>query len=334
MPSVILATGHHVPDQIIDNEALRTPLGSDPDWVFERTGILSRRFARPEDTTTSLALAASRNALAQASLTPADLDAIIFATLSPDLAFPGCGVLLQHALGAPNLPALDIRNQCSGYLYALQIARAWIDADLYRRVLIVGSEIHSAGLDMSPNGRTISVLFGDGAGAVILERSDDATRGVLDIRLGSDGTHAQALCCEAPSARSRPHISLADLSAGRHYPKMSGRVVFRHAIEVLTREIEALLSDHGLTRDNPQRQELWFIAHQANRRLNEYLIETLDLNPTRTLHTIETFGNTTAASIPMALDIARRADKLHHGDLILHAAFGSGFTWGVGLVRL
>jgi 3-oxoacyl-[acyl-carrier-protein] synthase-3 len=334
MPSVIVATGRHVPDQRLTNEALSPMLASDPAWIVERTGIEARHFAAPTDTTTTLAAAAARQAMARAGWGPGDVDALIFATLSPDLAFPGCGVLLQHMLGLPHIPALDIRNQCSGYLYALQVARAWIEAGIYRRVLIVGSEVHSVGLDLTERGRAISVLFGDGAGAVLLERSEEAGRGVLDVRLGANGAHAEALWCEAPGARMRPHITAADIARGRHYPQMLGRVVFRHAIEVLSREVERILTDHGIGAGSAEREAIWFVPHQANRRINEYLVEKLGLNPDRTLHTIRDFGNTTAASIPMALDVAREESGMGEGALVLHAAFGSGFTWGTALVRM
>jgi 3-oxoacyl-[acyl-carrier-protein] synthase-3 len=334
MPSLIVATGRHVPAQRLTNADLAPRLASDPAWILERTGIEARHFAGAQDTTTSLGAAAARQAMARAGWGPGDLDALIFATLSPDMAFPGCGVLLQHALGLRHIPALDVRNQCSGYLYALQVARGWIEAGLYRRVLIVGSEVHSAGLDLTEQGKAISVLFGDGAGAVLLERGEEAGRGVLDVRLGANGAHAEALWCEAPGARMRPHITAADIARGRHYPKMLGRAVFRHAIEVLSREVERLLVDHGIAPGSTARQELWFVPHQANRRINEYLVEQLGLNPDRTLHTIKDYGNTTAASIPMALDVAREEAGMGPGALVLHAAFGSGFTWGTALVRM
>jgi 3-oxoacyl-[acyl-carrier-protein] synthase III len=334
MPSVIVATGRHVPDQRLTNEALSPLLSSDPAWILERTGIEARRFAAATDTTTSLAAAAATQAMQRAGWGPGDIDALIFATLSPDLAFPGCGVLLQHMLGLPHIPALDVRNQCSGYLYALQVARAWIEAGIYRRVLIVGSEVHSAGMDMSPAGRAISVLFGDGAGAVLLERGEEVGRGVLDVRLGANGAHAEALWCEAPGARMRPHITANDLARGRHYPQMLGRAVFRHAIEILPREIERILTDHHILPGSPERDALWFIPHQANRRINEHLVEQLGLNPERTLHTIVDYGNTTAASIPMALDVALTEREMGPGAMVLHAAFGSGFTWGTALIRM
>jgi 3-oxoacyl-[acyl-carrier-protein] synthase-3 len=265
-----------------------------------------------------------------------ELDALIFATLSADLTFPGCGVLLQDALGVAGLPALDVRNQCSGYLYAMHVADAWIRAGVYNRVLVVGAEIHSAGLDFSEEGRAITVLFGDGAGAVILEGEEveeGSTRGILELTLGADGSGAEHLCCERPGTRSGTHITVEDIRNKRHYPTMNGRTVFRYAISTLMREISALTERHAELLD-ARRADLIMVPHQANQRINEHLATQLGLSEDQVIHTIENHGNTTAASIPMALDIARRDGRIKEGALIMHAAFGSGFTWGTGLIGL
>lgn len=331
--SVIVGSGHYVPARVVTNEEIAALVGSDAEWIESRTGIKARRFASASETTSGLGLEAAKRALEDAGLEAQQLDALIFATLSPDHAFPGCGVYVQDALGVAGLPALDVRNQCSGYLYALSVADAWIRAGVYRRVLVIGAEVHSAGVDFSERGKAITVLFGDGAGAVILAREevDDATLGpgIWQVRLGADGKGAQQLWCEAPGSSLRPHIDVQSLAQGRHYPQMNGRAVFRHAVQTLEREVKSLLDDHEI-----DCASLRFVPHQANQRINEILAKSLGILPEHTIHSIVDYGNTTAASIPMALDLGRKDGRLKAGDMILHAAFGSGFTWGVALLRL
>ncbi|MEC9442487.1 MAG: beta-ketoacyl-ACP synthase 3 [Myxococcota bacterium] len=334
--SIIKGTGHYVPDRIVSNAELVAYVGGSAQWIEERTGIRERRWARASQTTSELGLLATKRALEDAGVEARELDALIFATLSADLTFPGCGVLLQDALGVAGLPALDVRNQCSGYLYAMHVADAWIRAGVYNRVLVVGAEIHSAGLDFSEEGRAITVLFGDGAGAVILEGEEveeGSTRGILELTLGADGSGAEHLCCERPGTRSGTHITVEDIRNKRHYPTMNGRTVFRYAISTLMREISALTERHAELLD-ARRADLIMVPHQANQRINEHLATQLGLSEDQVIHTIENHGNTTAASIPMALDIARRDGRIKEGALIMHAAFGSGFTWGTGLIGL
>lgn len=334
--SIIKGTGHYVPDRIVTNAELVAYVGGSAEWIEERTGIRERRWARASQTTSELGLLATERALEDAGWEASDLDALIFATLSADLTFPGCGVLLQDALGVAGLPALDVRNQCSGYLYALHVADAWIRAGVYDKVLVVGAEIHSAGLDFSEEGRSITVLFGDGAGAVLLqgeEVEEGSHRGVLDIALGADGSGAEHLCCERPGTRSGTHITIEDIRNKRHYPVMNGRTVFRYAISTLLRELEGLSARHAALLEQ-HRERVMMVPHQANRRINEHIATQLGLADRQVIHTIENHGNTTAASIPMALDIARRDGRLSEGALIMHAAFGSGFTWGTGLIGL
>ena len=328
--SVIAGTGHYVPERCVTNAQLALQVNSDAQWISTRTGIEQRYYAAADETTSSMGAHAARAALKDANLQPTDLDAIIFATLSPDVAFPGCGVFLQRELGLRDIPALDVRNQCSGYLYALSIAHAWIQTGMYNTILIVGSEIHSAGLDFSPKGRDITVLFGDGAGAVILSAADEASshRGVLDVRLGADGEGAENLWCEVPGSLHKPHIDVALLRARKQFPQMRGRAVFRHAVTVLQRELTALLETHQL---DPN--EIILVPHQANMRINEMLGQQLQIPQSQIVHTISQFGNTTAASIPMALDCARKQGLIQPETMIVHAAFGSGFTWGTALVR-
>ena len=333
MRSVIIGTGHYVPERVVTNEELVTYVGGSAEWIEERTGIRERRWARASETTSELALRASQRALEDAGLEPGDLDALILATLSPDYAFPGSGVLLQDALGVAGLPALDVRNQCSGYLYGLQVAHAWLRSGIYERVLLVGAEIHSAGLDFSEEGRPITVLFGDGAGAVVLEAQPEGAEGaagVLQVRLGSDGSGAEQLYCERPGSRGGVHISVEHVRERRHFPRMNGRAVFRRAIGTLSQQLEQLLADQDL--EDPSR--LVLVPHQANRRINEQVARVVGIEADQVVHTIERFGNTTAASIPMALDWARRQGRCEPGTVVAHAAFGSGFTWGTALVGL
>lgn len=329
--SVIAGTGHYVPERVVTNDELITYVGGDAQWIEERTGIKRRRWGTADQSTAVLGHHAALAALADAGRRADELDALVFATLSPDMMFPGSGVFLQHSLGVPGLPALDVRNQCSGYLYALHVADAWIRAGIYERVLVVGAENQSAGLDISEQGRGIAVLFGDGAGAVVLERSDEA-EGITEITLGADGSGAPQLCMERPGTLGGVHISVEHLRRGKHYPSMNGRQVFRRAISTLTRELGALFERHTL--HEPERFErVVLVPHQANRRINEHVASELGLQDHQVIHTIEDYGNTTAASIPMALDIARRDGRITRNTLLVHAAFGSGYTWGTSLIE-
>jgi len=324
----ITGTGRALGARRVTNAELAPRLGSSDDWIVARTGIRARHFIEPGESNTSLALDASRKALDDAGLAPDQLDAIVFATLSPDMVFPGNGVLLQEALGVAPIPALDVRNQCSGFLYALSVARAWILSATYRRVLVVGSEVHSTGLDLTPRGRAVSILFGDGAGAVVLEATErsDASQGreggaLEAVLLGADGRGARHLFCDRPSAAQHPSITPDDLEAGRHYAQMEGRQVFRRAVELLSEQVSERIASHDL---DPGRVLL--VAHQSNRRINELVAQRAGIPEERVLHTIEEWGNTTAGSIPMALDMARREHLYEPGDPIIMAAFGSGLT--------
>ncbi len=330
MGTAIRGTGYAVPERVVSNDELAPQLGTTAEWIEQRTGILERRWIEPGDSNASLAESAARKALDDAGWKPRDVDMVIVATLSPDACFPGVGVYLADALGMEATPALDVRNQCSGFLYALSIADAWLATGRYRRVLLVGSEVHSTSLDRSPSGRNVTALFGDGAGAVALEWSDDEP-GVVDVRLGADGSGAELLWCELPSARLHPSISATAVAQGRHYPRMQGRAVFKRAVETLEREVRAVIDE--IPRLQPL-DDVLFVPHQANRRINEMVAERVGIRPDQVVHTIDRFGNTTAASIPMALDIARKDGRAAPGRTLLFAAFGSGFTWGTGVCVL
>ncbi|HSJ16266.1 MAG TPA: beta-ketoacyl-ACP synthase III [Longimicrobiales bacterium] len=325
-----ISTGFYVPERLLDNEALTQWWDTTDEWIRERTGIRERHWVEPGvQAGSDLALEATRIALARADLKPTDLDCIIFATLSPDYFFPGGGVYLQRKLGVPGIPALDVRNQCTGFLYGLSIADAWIRTGQYRRVLLVGAEVHSTGMDWGPNGRDLGVLFGDGAGVAILGPTAEDGRGVLSTHLFADGNHAELLWCEADASANSPRISHADLDAGKQYPTMKGREVFKNAVTRMPESVRLALETNGL--GIPDIDLL--IAHQANLRINEMVAKQLGLREDQVYNNIERFGNTTAATIPIALDECVQSGRLERGDLLLLTAFGSGFTWGSAAIR-
>jgi 3-oxoacyl-[acyl-carrier-protein] synthase-3 len=315
---------------VVSNEDIVAMTGGTAEWIEERTGIRNRHFVDPGMTNSMMGERAARNALEAAGLGPEDLDVLLYATLSPDAGFPGSGVFLQRHLGRAGIPALDIRNQCSGFLYGLSIARAWLESGTYRRALLVGSEIHSTGLDFTKAGRTVASIFGDGAGAVVLEASDDASVGgrILDVRLGADGTGAEALWCELPASGLHPNMDASYLAEGRQFPQMKSRSVFRHAVETLERELGSLLVDHGLKPD-----EILLVPHQSNKFLNVMVADRLKIPHENIVSTIENLANTTAASLPIGLDFAQKQGRLHEGKPVVLAAFGSGYTWGCALIQ-
>jgi 3-oxoacyl-[acyl-carrier-protein] synthase III len=327
--SRIVATGHYVPDRVVTNKELETMMDTTDEWIQQRTGIKERRWIDKECGASDMAKVAADRALEMAGMKAQDIDAIIFASLSPDLCFPGSGCLLQALLEIPGVPALDIRNQCSGFIYGMQIADAWIRTGLYKNVLFVGSEVHSTGLDISTTGRDVSVIFGDGAGAVLFGPTDDEKQGVLTTYAGADGRFARELWVELPASRLIPRITPEMLSEGRHYPKMNGREVFKHAVRRLPEAVMLALKATGLSVKDID----LFIPHQANLRISEAVQKALELPDEKIYNNIERYGNTTAASIPIALDECIRSGRLKRGQLLAVGAFGAGFTWGSGLVR-
>jgi 3-oxoacyl-[acyl-carrier-protein] synthase-3 len=321
--------GHFVPPKVVTNHDLAKQMTTSDEWIVQRTGIKERHYA--EDGVGSLALSveASKRALADAKIDAKDVDAILYATLSPDYCFPGNGVFLQNALGCRQIPAMDIRTQCSGFLYGLQTADAMIRAGLYKTVLLVGSEVHSSGVEFSDRGRDVTVLFGDGAGAVVL-RGEETERGVLFTKVASDGSGAKDLWVMAPASCRQPRMTPQMLEEGLQYPQMNGKLVFKWATEKMPEISEEALKATGTS----VADLAWFVPHQANLRINELVARRLGIPEEKCWNNIVRFGNTTAATIPIGLSELHEAGKLKTGDLVLLAAFGSGFTWGSALVRM
>ena len=324
-----LGTGLAVPDQVVTNDDLSGRMDTSDDWISARTGIRERRWVRDGETGATLALAASRSALEAAGLGPGEIDAIVYATSTPDHFAPGNGVYLQHQLGAGSIPALDIRAQCSGFVYALSVADAWIRCGAYRNILVVGAEVQSTGMDVSTAGRNTAVIFADGAGAAVLGPTDDPGRGILGFDLHSDGAHADKLWVDAPGSMYHPRVSPKQLEEGRHFLQMDGKDVFRHAVVRMPESVTAVLAREGLA---PADLGL-LIPHQANLRISEMVQKTLGLRDEQVYNNIERYGNTTAATIPIALHECVRAGRIRRGDLVALTAFGSGFMWGSALVR-
>ena len=326
----IAGIGHYVPPGVVTNHDLEQLMDTSDAWIQERTGIRERRHAVPGVTCTDLATEAARAAMADAGWTPDDVQFLIFATLSPDLYFPGNGVLLQHQLGLGEVGAMDIRNQCTGFVYGLSAADGYIRMGAFDRVLLVGAELHSPGLQFNTGGRDTSVLFGDGAGAMCLAATDGADgSAVLGHRLHSNGTYALELCIQKPGAANRPWISNAMIADGSVNPHMNGREVFRHAVTKFPAVIFEVLQDHGVTPD----QLAMVVPHQANLRITEAVRKRLELPEEKVYSNIERYGNTTAASIPIAFSEVVKEGRVKRGDLVCLASFGSGFTWAASLVR-
>jgi len=324
----ISGTGFHVPARVVTNHDLEGMMDTTDAWIVERTGIRERRFVEPGTRTTDIALEATRMALADAGREPQDLEFIVFATITRDLFFPGCASLLQHALGLPGTGALEVHNACSGFVYALSVADAMIRAGAYKRILVVGAEIQSTGLDLSTAGRDMAVLFGDGAGAVVVEATDE-DRGIRSWALHSEGEFARELWAEAPNATVPGRLTPEMLAAGAMFPRMNGRQVFKHATSRFPEVIREVLDKAGEKLEDVA----LVVPHQANQRISDAVAHKLGLPPERVFQNIQRYGNTTAGSIPIALAEARREGRIRDGDLVVLAAFGAGFAWGAAAVR-
>ncbi|WP_353087477.1 beta-ketoacyl-ACP synthase III [Flavobacterium sp.] len=331
--SKIKGLGFYVPDNVVTNDDLSQRMDTNDAWIQERTGIQERRHViRGEDTTTSMGVKAAKIAIERAQISKDDIDFIIFATLSPDYYFPGPGVLVQRDLGLKTVGALDIRNQCSGFVYALSIADQYIKTGMYQNILIIGSELHSHGLDMTTRGRGVSVIFGDGAGAAIISRETDMQKGILSTHLHAEGQHAEELALIAPGMGQRWVTDIIrdnDPNDESYFPYMNGQFVFKNAVVRFTEVI-----NEGLEANNLQVSDInMLIPHQANLRIAQFIQQKFRLEDTQVYNNIMKYGNTTAASIPIALTEAWEQGKIKEGDVVVLAAFGSGFTWGSAIIR-
>ncbi len=329
--SFIAGIGHYVPSRVVTNAELEPLMNTSDAWIQERTGIQERRwFEEGKDTTANMAANAARKALNMAGLAPNDVQLIVFATLSPDYFFPGSGVLLQRELGITNnCPALDVRNQCSGFVYGLSVADQFVRTGMYDTVLVVGSEIHSSGLDKSPEGRGVSVIFGDGAGAVILRPSTIEGQGILSTHLHSQGEYAEELIVKEPGSNRDNRVQNILDNKADLYPYMNGQNVFKHAVVRFPQVIKEALDQNGM---QPADIDM-LIPHQANLRITQYVQHKMGLSDDKVFSNIQRYGNTTAASVPLALSEAVQEGKIKRGDLVCLAAFGSGFTWASALIK-
>ncbi len=327
--SRITGTGFYVPEKVVTNFDFEKIMDTSDAWIRERSGIVERRFVDSEVGSSGLGLEAAKRAMEKAKCTPQDIDFIIFATLSPDFTFPGSSAFLQAKLGITDIGALDIRTQCTGFIYGLSIADQYIKTGMYKRILLVGGEVHSTGMDMTTRGRDLAVLFGDGAGAVIVEPSTEPEHGVLSTHLHADGRYAKELCLEHPGSIKMQRLTTEMIEQGAHIPYMNGRQVFKHAVVKFCSAIEECLKANNVSPD----QVKLVIPHQANLRISEAVAQRFGYSMDRVYSNIQRYGNTTAASIPIALDEALTEGKIQPGDYVVLVAFGSGFTWGSALIR-
>ena len=332
--SKIVGLGYYVPDNVVTNEDLSKLMETNDAWIQERTGIKERRWVKPgsEDTTSVMGVKAAKVAIERAGIDKDDIDLIVFATLSPDYYFPGPGVLVQKALDIKTVGAIDIRNQCSGFIYALSVADQFIKTGMYKNVLVIGSEIHSKGLDLTTRGRGVSVIFGDGAGAAVLSRTEDNSKGILSTHLHSEGEYAEELALIAPAMGTRWVSDILkdnDPNDESYFPHMNGQFVFKNAVVRFSQVIM-----EGLTANNLDKDAIdLLIPHQANLRISQFIQKKFGLSDDQVFNNIMKYGNTTAASIPIALTEAWEQGKVKEGDTIVLAAFGSGFTWGSAIIK-
>jgi 3-oxoacyl-[acyl-carrier-protein] synthase-3 len=331
--SKIIGLGYYVPEDVVTNDDLSKIMDTNDEWIQERTGIKERRWVKDSgETTSSMGVKAAKVAIERAGIDKDDIDFIVFATLSPDMYFPGPGVQVQHALDIKTVGALDVRNQCSGFVYAISVADQFIKTGMYKNVLVIGSELHSHGLDKTTRGRGVSVIFGDGAGAAVLSREEDTSKGILSTHLHSQGQHAEELVLTAPGMGKRwvnDIIADNDPNDESYYPYMNGQFVFKNAV---VRFSEVIME--GLQKNNLQVDDIdMLIPHQANLRISQFIQRKFKLNDDQVFNNIQKYGNTTAASIPIALTEAWENGKINSGDTVVLAAFGSGFTWGSVIIK-
>ena len=328
--TVITGTGRYVPPRVVTNSDLEKMMDTSDDWIRQRSGIVERHYVEAGIGSSDLGVEAALRALEDAETDKSEIDFLIAATLSPDYYFPGNGVLIQHKLGLGTIGALDVRNQCSGFIYALSIADQYIKTGTYHKILIVASEVQSSNLDYSDEGRDMAVLFGDGGGAVIVEANSNGDgRGILSTNLFSDGRFASDLWMVHPSPKNKPTFYHSLIDNREFYPRMDGRNVFKNASEKMPEAVKLALEDAQLTVDDVA----LLIPHQANDRISQMVARGLKIPLEKVVRNIDRYGNTTAASIPIALDEAVKEGRLKAGDILVLTAFGSGFTWGSAVIR-
>jgi 3-oxoacyl-[acyl-carrier-protein] synthase-3 len=329
--SRITGVGHYAPENVITNQDLEKLIDTSDAWIQERTGIKERRFFKPgTDTVANMGTRAARMAIEKAGIEPRDIDFIIFATITPDYYFPGCGVLLQRELELTSIGALDIRNQCSGFVYAISVADQFIKTGMYKNILVVGAEIQSTVMDLSNKGRTMAVIFGDGAGAAVLQATENQDHRILSTHLHADGRYAEELIVKDPGgSRAGRWVSKEMIDNGGTDPYMNGNAVFKHAVIRFPEVIKEALDANGYSTQDID----MLIPHQANFRITNYVRDQLGLSAETVYSNIHKYGNTTAASIPIALSEALEEGKIQAGHLVCLAAFGSGFTWASALIK-
>lgn len=330
--SKIIGLGKYLPDNVVTNDDLSKMMDTNDEWIQERTGIKERRWIKKgtDDSSAVMGAKAARIAIERAGLTKDDIDFIVFATLSPDYYFPGCGVQIQEMLDMKTVGALDVRNQCSGFVYAISVADQFVKTGMYKNVLVIGAEYHSNGLDKTTRGRGVSVIFGDGAGACVLSREEDNTKGILSSHLHSEGKYADKLIVESPSiGHWVPEIIASKGTDISYFPYMDGTFVFKNAVVRFSEVIMEGLTKNSLTKEDID----LFIPHQANLRISQFIQRKFGLRDDQVFNNIMKYGNTTAASIIIALTEAWEQGKVNEGDTVVLAAFGSGFTWGSVIIR-
>jgi 3-oxoacyl-[acyl-carrier-protein] synthase-3 len=329
----IAGSGFFVPERVVTNDDLSKLMDTNDEWIRQRSGIAERRFATDEETPAHMAYSASVRALADAKREIGEIDCILLATLSPQHEFPGTSFFMHEMLGAPEIPCMDLRAQCSGFLFALAAADSFVRAGQFERVLVVGAEKHSRGIELATRGRDVAVLFGDGAGAVVVEANDDEAdpAGIIEIRMHSEGKHAKKLWIEAPGCALAPYrITPEMIEDGRIYPKMDGKFVFKHAVTRMPEVLRETLSAASMKLEDVD----LFLFHQANLRINEYVAQQLGIPPEKCLNNIDRYGNCSAGAIPILLSEAREQGLAKPGSVVAMTAFGSGFTWACALARM
>jgi 3-oxoacyl-[acyl-carrier-protein] synthase-3 len=326
----ITGIGHFVPPKVVTNFDLEKKMNTSDEWIRQRSGIVERHFVEPGVGSSDLAYEAALRAIEDANIDKSEIDFIVAATLSPDHYFPGIGVIVQAKLGLSGIGALDVRNQCTGFIYALSVADQYIKTHTYKKILVVAAEVQSSNLDYSDEGRDIAVLFGDGGAAVILEpNAKNDGRGILSTHLFSDGRYVSDLWMEKPSSKDNPTFIEKFFKERRFFPKMEGRNVFKNASEKMPEAVRIALKHNDLSIEDVDH----LIPHQANDRISLMVARGLKIPVEKVIRNIDRFGNTTAASIPIALDESLKSGRIKEGDIVVITAFGSGYTWGAAVIR-